>query len=292
MSGASAGGLNGSLLAAAIRRGRRLGVEMLRTRWLDVGNFLGLLQPMARRNPPSLMQGGSSADDPGVFFKELQRMFGAVLGESGQGATAAELDECKPPEEQGPVILDVMLDVMMTNVQGEPRTFDDWWGFALAAREYRSPFRFRKPNDFTVSTLATASRASASFPFAFEPFLVEPPAAALAGFEGSRYAVDGGLLENAPIDAAIRQIPSRSATTQVRRFVCYINAAPPSADPADPTPGPTSVAAVAGWTINVPREARFVEQLYAIQDAQRRAAVSRTAQPRLLTTPWPSLEIF
>jgi hypothetical protein len=31
MSGASAGGLNGSLLAAAIRSGRRLGVEMLRT---------------------------------------------------------------------------------------------------------------------------------------------------------------------------------------------------------------------------------------------------------------------
>jgi predicted acylesterase/phospholipase RssA len=289
LSGASAGGLNGALLAAAIRTGRRLNVDMLRSRWLDIGDFLKLLQPMTRRDPPSLMQGGAKPDDvSGLFYQALREMFSIVLGTQIENVSAADLEGSIAPGPTAP--LDVVLDVMMTNVQGEPRRFRDYWGNELAAREYRSPFRFRSDADFTVAALATAARSSASFPFAFEPFRVQPPGSAVAGFDGSRYAVDGGLLENAPIDAAIRLIPTRSATTQVKRFVCYLNAAPPKADPADPDPGPTTLADVAGWVVNVPRNARFVDQLYAVQDAQRRASVSRAAQPKLLCAPWTAVQ--
>lgn len=290
MSGASAGGLNGSLLAGVIRRGRRLSPEMLRSKWIEVGSLMKLLEPMSNSHPRSLMQGGSSPQDPGVFYTQLKEMFSAVLGESEGGASAAELAECKAPEEQGPVSLDAVLDVMMTNVQGEPQKFRDYWGFELAAREYRAPFHFRRAGQFTLENLATAARASASFPFAFEPFLVTGTSARLAGFDGSRYAMDGGLLENAPIDAAIRLIPTRAANSQVKRFVCYLNAAPPRADPANNAPERATLGDVAQWVINVPRNARFVDQLYAIQEAQRRSSVSRGAQPRLLTMDWPSLK--
>jgi patatin-related protein len=289
MSGASAGGLNGSLLAAAIRKGRRLPTDMLRDKWLSIGDFLKLLQPMTRRDPPSLMRGGASKDDKtGIFYDELRKMFSIVLGDPSDGVEATEIKNAEAPDSPAP--LDVQLDVTMTNVQGEPRMFRDHWGNPLAAREYRSPLKFRDEDDFQVEKLATAARSSASFPFAFEPFLVQPPTSNVAGFEGSRYVIDGGLLENAPIDAAIRLIPKRPATAQVKRYVCYLNAAPPEAAPADPTPSPTTIENVAGWLVNLPRDARFVDQLYAVQDAQRSASVSRSAQPRLMTTPWPALK--
>jgi predicted acylesterase/phospholipase RssA len=293
LSGASAGGLNGALLAAAIRKGRRLPPSLLRREWIDIGDFLGLLQPMSRRDPPSLMRGGSSIDDQGVFYKSLRPMFAAIL--DTDEAEDEERIACNSPQPIKP--LDVALDVMMTNVYGEPRRFLDVWGFELAAREYRSPLHFRQDGHFTVDNLAAAARASASFPVAFEPFKVEGDAAGLASLPASRYAIDGGLLENAPIDAAIRLVPTRPAHTEVKRFVCYLNAAPPSVKPtekdtkAQPQPQPAPrLANVLGYVFNLPRDARFVDQLYAVSAASRRAAAASIAQPELLKTPWPALE--
>jgi patatin-related protein len=290
MSGASAGGLNGSLLAGAIRKARRIHPDLLRSRWLETGDLLSLLQPLRKRELRSLMQGGSSPADPGIFYAQLRLMFSAILGVGD--APEKEIAQCVAPTEQQVEPLDAVLDVMMTNVQGEPRRFLDLWGFELAAREYRAPLRFRKDSDFTVENLATASRASASFPAAFEPFRVGGSSIGLAELIGSRYAVDGGLLENAPIDAAMRLIPTRPAQSAVKRFVCYLNAAPPTAEAAneDPAaPGP-SLASVLGYVINLPRDGRFVDQLYAIEQARRRASVSASAQPSLLTGDWFALE--
>jgi hypothetical protein len=290
MSGASAGGLNGSLLAGAIRKGRRIHPDLLRTKWLDTGDFLQLLQPLRKRELRSLMQGGSSATDQGVFYSQVRLMFSAILG-VGE-AKAEEMAQCAAPANQRVAPLDVVLDVMMTNVQGEPRKFRDVWGFELAAREYRAPLQFRKESDFTVENLATAARASASFPVAFEPFRVGGSSAALAGLVGARYAIDGGLLENAPIDAAMRLIPTRPAQSAVKRFVCYLNAAPPTAEDADQdpaSPGP-ELTSVVGYVINLPRDGRFVDQLYQVEQARRRASVSSSAQPRLLSGEWGALE--
>jgi predicted acylesterase/phospholipase RssA len=290
MSGASAGGLNGSLLAGAIRKGRRIHPDLLRAKWLDTGDFLQLLQPLRKRDLRSLMQGGSSPTDAGVFYSRVRLMFSAILGDGD--AKPEEKAQCVAPADQLVEPLDAVLDVMMTNIQGEPRRFRDVWGFELAAREYRAPFQLRKDSDFTVENLATASRASASFPVAFEPFRVGGSSAALAGLVGSRYAVDGGLLENAPIDAAMRLIPTRPAQSAVKRFVCYLNAAPPTAEDADEdpaSPGP-ALASVVGYVINLPRDGRFVDQLYAVEQARRRASVSSSAQPRLVSGEWEALK--
>ncbi len=278
--GASAGGLNGALLAAAMVSGHRIPRDLMRSKWIGIGDFSSLLEPVENSDPKSIMQGGSSPADPGIFYAQLRLFFAAILGTGD--ADRAEVEETETPTPLEPV--DVLLDVMMTNVAGEPVFFRDVWGFDLAAREYRAPFRFRKRTDYTLEALATAARSSASFPFAFEPFKVTGDAAARAGVRGARYAVDGGLLENAPITFAIDAIPNRPASTPVRRFVCYVNAAPPTAAPANPDPEAPSLSEVAGYVVNVPRDARFVDQLYAIRNETRRGVLAGALQPDLLRT--------
>lgn len=70
--------------------------------------------------------------------------------------------------------------------------------------------------------LALAARASASFP-AFEPTFCPakatgeaPDPGTHASFEGSRWAVDGGLVTNKPLDPALDAIGEQSAAEQVR----------------------------------------------------------------------------
>ncbi len=284
--GASAGGLNGALLAAAMVNGRRLPTDLMRAKWIGIGDFSSLLQPIENSEPKSIMQGGSSPSDPGIFYREVRRFFAAILDSDG-----ADPDEEKETRTTPPIArTDVHLDVMMTNVAGEPVSFRDVWGFELAAREYRAPFRFRYPEDYTLEALATAARASASFPFAFEPFKIVGDAAVRAGLAGDRYAVDGGLLENAPIKPAIEAIPDRPASTPVKRFVCYVNAAPPTAAPAEEDPVEPTLRDVAGYIINIPRDGRFVDQLYAIRDEARRGLLASKLQPDLLRMPMGSLE--
>lgn len=285
LSGASAGGLNGSLLAAAMRKGRRLPVSLLRAKWVGIGDFSRLLQPMSNANPKSVLQGGSSLAERGVFYRELRKFIAAIL-DAGEG-DPDEREACRTPVPIDPV--DVVLDVMMTDVAGEPRRFRDAWGFELAAREYRAPLRFRNGADFTLDALAAGARASASFPVAFEPFRVEGDAADRAGFTGIRYAIDGGLLENAPIKPAVEAIPERPANTLVKRYLCYVNAAPPRADPANPTPDEPQLADVIGYVVNVPRDGRFVDQLYALEAEARRSFLAGKLQPDLVRLPLATL---
>jgi len=283
--GASAGGLNGALLAAAMVNGRRLPVDLMRSKWIGIGDFGSLLQPMENTNPKSVMQGGSSPTDPGVFYREVRKFFAAILNVDGADPKEAEATQTPTKLDKA----DVLLDVMMTNVAGEPVSFRDVWGFELAAREYRAPLRFRASTDYTLEALATAARASASFPVAFEPFRIVGDAATRAGLSGIRYAIDGGLLENAPIKPAIEAVPTRPASTAVKRYVCYVNAAPPTAAPANNDPIEPTLRDVIGYIVNIPRDARFVDQLYAIQNEARRGVLSGKLQPDLLRMPMNAL---
>ena len=129
------------------------------------------------------------------FFEQVRLAFHELLGET-------------PPPDDGEVR--VLLDVQATDVVGEERCFYDSWDQAFLAREYRSPLQFRESRDYRPGTLAAAARASASFPGAFEPQRLYGDAARIGGFEGqTRYAIDGGLLENAPIKPALDLLPRR-----------------------------------------------------------------------------------
>ena len=273
IAGASAGGVNGALLAAVISRGRRLDAAFLRGKWLELGDFLRLLQPSNQPKPPSIMQGE-------LFLKTMQSAFRVVLGTT---QNAQEELDARRADAPGVEPADVLLDVQATNVLGVQRGFLDAWGQSMYAMEFRAPLRFRSSTDYSWEALATAARASASFPAAFEPMPIEGVSARLAGFEGkTRYAIDGGVLENAPIRPAIELIPTRPAERAVKRFVCYVNAAPALEKTSTEPPDAPSLSDVLGYVVNLPRDGRFVDQLEAIEDAARRAMTASDTQAGLL----------
>jgi hypothetical protein len=284
LSGASAGGVNGALLAAAMSRGRRLHPRFVRERWLDLGDLsLLLLDPLAE-DPRSLMDGA-------LFHRELRRAFYAVCDEPDPDATgpdqeldsataAALLPKAQRRDAEGRVVPD--LDVTMTDVVGAPLTFTDAWEEELFAREHAPRFRFRQSGDYTAAALAAAARTSASFPLAFEPWRVKDEAAARAGLAGPTWGIDGGLLDNAPIRAALERIPFRGAETRVRRYACYVNADPPQPGPAGDGAAPL-VDDVIGYVIQLPRTAPFAGQLYAVREATNRPLVTQAIVRELLT---------
>jgi len=277
LTGASAGGINGALLGAVITHQRRLDAGYLRNRWIALGNFSDLLRPTNANAPPSLMDGN-------YFAREVLRTFHDCLGE-GSDNKAAALGELElSPSDYLPA--EVVLDVQSTNVLGLQRGIPDEWGEFFYAREYRAPIRFRRLEDYTAAALSTASRASASFPAAFQPAEIKDQAAALAGYEGmTRWGIDGGLLENAPIEAAIELIPRRSADRRVRRFVCYINADPPGKAAVPDEPAMPDLQAVLGYTVNLPRDGRVIDELIAIENAFRRGEAAGDALPPLVKLP-------
>jgi hypothetical protein len=106
---------------------------------------------------------------------------------------------------------------------------------------------FRGPGVTTravVDKLALAGRASASFPFAFEPATVttDGGAADLATIFSERGApdafrvMDGGVLDNIPIARAIRAVANSPAAEPTDRWLLYLYPSPPDDAPPPPPP--------------------------------------------------------
>jgi patatin-related protein len=275
MSGASAGGINGALLAAATAKGgRRLHPDFVRDEWLRLGDFDALLHPTSELHPASLMRGA-------YFSSSLEEAFATILADAPPRLDPRLADPLGVPSATP------LLDVTTTDIQGTPLEFVDDWGRSLTAAEHRARFRFRRPADYTAEALAGAARASASFPVAFEPSLVRGEAATRAGFDGERWVLDGGLLDNAPIAAALDLVPGRVADCQVRRYACYVNADPPQA-PVEIRDRPV-LTGVVGATVGLPRTAPFADQLRAVERATSRADVAGDVESGLLAMPLDAL---
>jgi patatin-related protein len=278
LAGASAGGINGALLGAVITAGRRLDPDFLRRRWLELGDLTTLLQPIAESRPPSLLKGD-------YFLKSLKETFREVLGEDKN--EFERLSESESAVEPG----EVVLDVQTTNVAGTVHGFADRWNQMLYAHEYRAPLQFRRTEDYTSDALAAAARASASFPAAFAPSALTGEGARLGGFVGvKRWVIDGGLLENAPIQPALELIPTRRSDRLATRFVCYVNAAPKQLAQVDDDPKQPHLRAILGHVVNLPRDARFIDQLRAIEGAAQRSSAVRELASGLLQLDSPSLK--
>jgi patatin-related protein len=266
MSGSSAGGINGAMLAGVVARGLTIDVDFLRTRWIELGDFSELLQRLNAPSPTSLLRGD-------YFYKELLKVFEGLLtaDEDGGGTALKGVDRIVP-----------VLNVTTTDLVGTERAYEDTWGETLIAREYRACFRFRKLEDFTPENLAAASRASASFPIAFAPAEVKSEGPGrLAGFSTSRWVVDGGLLDNAPIRLALDAIPQQRAKRQVKRFLCYLNPEPPGPIRQDDRTEP-DLRRVVGAVVNLPRQAPFVDELSAVQRATSEWVLNEHAEIPLL----------
>ncbi|TCJ12989.1 patatin-like protein [Parasulfuritortus cantonensis] len=282
VSGTSAGGINGALLALAMSQGKPL--DPLRGIWLAKGDIVRLLRDASQDDPPSLLDGG-------YFYAAMADGFRQVQRQAGKGL--------QPPAE-----VPIELTLTTTVLAGEVRDFPDDLGTVIRDVSHRGLIKFRRgpdtPEDHfaeadIVAKLAAAARATASFPGAFEPFYLPGrderrkaggvPVPCLAGhtdfnkdWPAGRYVVDGGVLDNNPLESAIDAIFRQRAEGEVRRVLAYVVPDPgyiPDPPPQDPEQVPSLLGTSLAALVNIPRVESVSEQLRAIAEHNRRVASQR-----------------
>jgi patatin-related protein len=288
IAGASAGGINGAMLAIAIARGGV--VDPIGKLWLDDGSIEQLLRDPMVPDAPSLFRGDE---------RLLERL----------GAAVEKV--AKPTRE--PADHPLHLTITGTALVGEVKSYADHFGAVIPDVDHRVQFRFRTgevgpvpdgkpwPNDFNgelaLGQLALAARSSASFPVAFEPSFCpagdtpdvagmdkyHPNMRSVAGFDESRWVIDGGVLVNTPFRPALDAIATMGAENEVRRVLAYVVPNPVAeavaADKRDPIPSPITIATDAGSRI--PRVQSIGRELEEI--ANNNKAVDRRVQSRNCT---------
>ena len=236
VSGTSAGGLNGALLAAAVAAGNPL--PSLRQLWVDTAQLDRdkLLHPAGRTPLPSLLDG---------------RFFAGQLRQVFDGALAGDAD--RPPAAH-PVTL-----LVTATALGEQNTvWQDSSGSRFAVADHRRVYRFRhdpgavsfvppvesmpadpytlfvpaEPRQFTAGTaaeLTRAARATAGFPGAFEPVDERDDDADLTPYRvhgggDNAVLIDGGVLDNTPFEPLLDEIGRRPVEGDWRRVIGYVTA--------------------------------------------------------------------
>lgn len=234
VTGTSAGGLNGTVLAGSLVYGYPF--ERMRELWIQLGDIEALTRDTPLRwgepPPPSLLDG----DD--YFLARLREILTGFAAE--------------PPRQPAVDRLDLLLTATLREPIAETR-FDDRQGVIHESRR-KGSFRFRhygQPGDplsdfdtgdesaFTCARLALAGRSTSSFPFAFEPgtvYSADPPVS--GQLDMSRVfseittgttpfrIVDGGVLDNIPVSAAIKAIAASPAGAPTDRWLLYLQPDP------------------------------------------------------------------
>lgn len=228
ITGTSAGGLNGVLLAAAWRLGiTPADFHKLRRTWMQVADLDLLIRSPRDPNPPSLLKGDA------YFVPNVVRLLEEWI---------ADAPTPLPPVPE----LDLVTTV--TTLVAEPKHRRDHFGEAIDEVSHAQWLRFRT-EDFAqegtwAQKLAIAARTSASIPGVFEPSYLpvtaddakasrRPSFKGNASFTRSRWAVDGGVVVNLPLTEALERIFERPAGTDVRRVALYVSPTPGSHGAAD-----------------------------------------------------------
>ncbi len=221
LSGTSAGGVNAAMLAFARANDGDLGG--LRNLWLDLGALLDLLREPTDKDAPSLLYGDQ------WMFRQLKE---ALPGLGSQ----------TPPQ----VPPSTTLYITTTLLTGESGRFTDAMGTLVQDTNQRGLFTFTETDLVSpefAGAVALAGRSTASFPGAFEPSFipfqestaaqgkvpVRPAMGKYANITRNHWVVDGGVLNNQPLDVLLERIFDRRARRPVRRVLLFVV---PSAGPA------------------------------------------------------------
>lgn len=255
IAGASAGGINGALLAAAIQGGKALrtsGGRSLRDVWVQLGDLRSLTRSAREVDPPSLLHGDE------LMIPAIQEVLDRLLVD-GRG----KLDH--------PLYLYITSTDMAGGRERAFATSDR----PICELDHRIVFRFSTgpgaevrppaglqddelaehlPLDRGQSLrLARAARASSSFPGAFPPH----EAKIRRGSEASvHYLVDGGILDNQPFDPVLDRISVMEIDRPVQRAVLYVvpyvtaDQPPP---PPEAAPGLVSAIRSSGLARDLPK---------------------------------------
>jgi patatin-related protein len=251
LSGTSAGGINGILLAKALANQQE--INKLQELWINEGDIADLLNDKRsydklaeglrpQRPPRSLLNGYR------LFVRAFQAMSEMEGTEQGKGT------------EKSPSYAEqIDLAVTATDLQGLPMPIK-LYDAVIREKRHKNVFRFAywtkeatgmERNDFgpkNNAMLAFAARCTSSFPFAFEPMVLDDLADVLPpedfsrggepwsqffrdyvrmGADYRRYAfADGGYLDNKPFTHATDQLGRRRADVPVERKLIYIEPDP------------------------------------------------------------------
>jgi patatin-related protein len=327
ITGTSAGGINGVCLATALaRNASQDALRDLWMVEGDIGRLwrpaLGGKIPWLSEHLPwklrAMEWASSSLVNLGGARPPLRgdRM-GRVLYDVLAGMTQIEKPTLVPDG------LSLELFVTLTDLRGyrrfiriADRTIDD--------KTHQVVMRFRldaagvedavRADDFTTAdtgALSFAARATSSFPGAFPPVGLgsfdrdlrsdtqarDLNESLVAGFLPAYRApfnavqdawfVDGGVLDNKPFGLAIQAIVAKPASTEVRRWVVYLEP-----DPAQPTverhdgTAPTLLGAVIPSLSGIPRSEPILDELQRLRQFNERVAdIRRLVTPQVAALP-------
>jgi predicted acylesterase/phospholipase RssA len=261
LSGTSAGGINGILLAYALTNNKDF--RPCSNLWRDSGDILKLLR---------------SPDDPSTL---------SVLDSEGyyQPALQAAFEKMPPytPPAAGSRTEELDLFVTSTDVHGRIFTEFDDQGHPIDVKNHRQVFvlsyREGRKNEFRTAdaaALGKLARATSCFPVAFAPVHVvsekqpvEPGDDCLRRWgklEHEAYFLDGGLLNNKPFSYTIDAIFRRTADRDVERMLFYVEPDPEHFTDDPPTAAPNVVQAAADALISIPGYQSIAADLQAIAE--------------------------
>jgi patatin-related protein len=311
VSGTSAGGINGLLLAYALANGKDFATT--KELWRESGDIELLLQEADA--DPKVCKSLLKSDDyyreklAEAFFKLDSRNFDA------KSCTVSQFEE---------------MDVFITGTTFEPdiyTTFDDA-GRAIEMQDYRKVFRLKhralrenkgafRPSDDEKPTrfqsFAKLARITSCFPGAFMPVRVltvedwegrdptreQPPLprnekkvdqflCEWGALKRSSYFLDGGVLDNKPFTPTIGAIFGRTANRPIDRILFYVEPDPETKPFAQGAPcEPSFLSSVIGGVVgistyqSVTDDARMIEEHNT--QVVRHSSVCKELQGKLKT---------
>ena len=286
ISGTSAGGINGILLANALCDGKELAPYA--TLWREHGDLRRMLQPAggAVDKTTSLLSGDE-------YY--LPRLIDAFV-ELGDSPT---IDAGRPDED--PSILSEMdLFVTGTDVDGIRFTEFDHAGSAMDVKDHRAVFQLKYRSgrdsdlgpDPTLSrdqrharyqAMARLARITSCFPGAFSPVqfqlnpnpsnTVDPLLKRWGRLQQSAYFLDGGILDNKPFGHLLRSVFARHAEREIDRKVFFVEPDPDVFKAMDvdkpEQPPPNFMKTILASTLSIPRYETISDDLRALAERNR-----------------------
>jgi patatin-related protein len=247
ISGTSAGGINGLMLAFALANGKEFGAT--KTLWREHGDLTRLLQP------PNL------GPDEYKSLLNSDRYYRAKLADAFR-----TMQDCPPDNNDLSPVSEMDVFITGTSIEGEIYTILDDAGHAVDVKDFRSIFKLKhragRPNgeafkpqpgreEELYQALAKLARITSCFPGAFLPVRVLtaedwhtsrlPPTSPERNWNEaavdaklcewgvihkSSYFLDGGVLDNKPFSPTIQAIFARTTERDIDRILFYVEPDP------------------------------------------------------------------
>ncbi len=250
LAGASAGGLNGILYGVAQRAGAD--VDKLLSVWVEYGAIWRLLHRAGLESVNSVLNGDFFWAGVNTAINGFYDPSGSNNRHTVKGVSLDLSATIKDPDYRSALARREGRGHFHFIASPDPDTF-------IAGRDIPTVGETAtETGKDSIARLAYAARTTSSFPGAFEPALIWSPTAATARTPSDRFldmrfafnahrdgvtqpfrVIDGGVLDNVPIDRVTRALRERVPDRPSRRVVLYLDPSPDKSELGTARPEPT-----------------------------------------------------